>query len=232
MPGDVNGDNVVNVADVQARRRALANLNGYQGLKTVLDVNTDGVIDNSDVQMLISKIATGGQGTGTISAVPEPSALLLLAMGGIGFAFMARAGQMAGAIDFLNDTNRPTDFSKPRDCHPWAFAFNRWRLPEACEQRRTVLLASDFQNVPVVNAAQLGGIETSVLDNGPGRGVRIVWVNTGGGLRYKVLIDRGLDIADVGVFGESLTLAFADGDHLAMLAYDQGLDWLWSFDGV
>ena len=35
---------------------------------------------------------------------------------------------------------------------------------------------------PVINPSQLGGIETSVLDDGPGRGVRIAWVNTGGGL--------------------------------------------------
>ncbi len=31
---------------------------------------------------------------------------------------------------------------------------------------------------------QLGGIETSVLDNGTGRGTRIAWINTGTGLRY------------------------------------------------
>jgi hypothetical protein len=48
----------------------------------------------------------------------------------------------------------------------------------------------------VGNHTQIGGIETSVLDNGPGRGTRIAWVNTGSGLRYRVIIDRGLDIAD------------------------------------
>ncbi|KPL20644.1 MAG: hypothetical protein AMJ75_11500, partial [Phycisphaerae bacterium SM1_79] len=48
----------------------------------------------------------------------------------------------------------------------------------------------------VGNHLQIGGIETSVLDNGPGRGTRIAWVNTGAGLRYKVVIERGLDIAD------------------------------------
>lgn len=56
---------------------------------------------------------------------------------------------------------------------------------------------------PVINPSPLGGIETSVLDDGPGRGVRIAWVNTGGGLRYKVVIDRGLDIAEFK--GQSLT---------------------------
>ena len=48
----------------------------------------------------------------------------------------------------------------------------------------------------VNNVAQVGGIETSVLDNGPDKGTRIAWINTGAGLRYKVVIDRGLDIVD------------------------------------
>ena len=48
----------------------------------------------------------------------------------------------------------------------------------------------------VSNVAQVGGIETSVLDNGLGRGVRIAWFNTGSGLRFKVVIDRAMDIAD------------------------------------
>ena len=48
----------------------------------------------------------------------------------------------------------------------------------------------------VSNVAQVGGIETSVLDNGLGRGVRIAWINTGSGLRCKVVIDRAMDIAD------------------------------------
>jgi len=46
----------------------------------------------------------------------------------------------------------------------------------------------------ISNAAQVGGIETSVLDNGAGRGTRIAWVNTGTGLRYKVVLDRAMDI--------------------------------------
>ena len=41
----------------------------------------------------------------------------------------------------------------------------------------------------IANISQVGGIETSVLDNGSGRGTRIAWVNTGSGLRFKILID-------------------------------------------
>ena len=42
----------------------------------------------------------------------------------------------------------------------------------------------------ISNPAQLGGIETAVLDNGAGRGVRVAWVNTGSPLRFKVVLDR------------------------------------------
>jgi hypothetical protein len=84
---------------------------------------------------------------------------------------------------------------------------------------------------PVVNILQLGGIETSVLDDGPGRGVRIAWVNTGGGLRYKVVIDRGLDIADAEFRGDSLTwLSFA-GVQRPDASLRHGLDWLSGFPG-
>ena len=88
-----------------------------------------------------------------------------------------------------------------------------------------------FADVPVVNPSQLGGIETSVLDNGPGRGVRIAWVNTGGGLRYKVVIDRGLDIADAEFMGQSLTWHSYGGVVAPQHAYNRALEWLRGFYG-
>lgn len=48
----------------------------------------------------------------------------------------------------------------------------------------------------VANHLQIGGIETAILDNGKAKGTRIAWVNTGSGLRYKVVLDRAMDIAD------------------------------------
>lgn len=84
---------------------------------------------------------------------------------------------------------------------------------------------------PVINPFQLGGIETSILDNGPGQGVRIAWVNTGGGLRYKVVIDRGLDIADAEFLGESLTWHSLTGITAPSPSYSRGMDWLRSFYG-
>lgn len=79
--------------------------------------------------------------------------------------------------------------------------------------------------------SQWGGIETAVLDNGSGRGTRIAWINTGTGLRYKVVIDRAMDIAD----------AFYNQHGLAWISHvgitppqpfsDQGIDWLRQFTG-
>jgi hypothetical protein len=89
----------------------------------------------------------------------------------------------------------------------------------------------DFADAPVMNPLQLGGIETSVLDNGPGRDVRIAWVNTGAGLRYKVVIDRGLDIADAEFLGRSLTWHSLTGTNAPSFAYNRGLDWLRGFYG-
>ncbi|MCL2330286.1 MAG: aldose 1-epimerase family protein [Phycisphaerae bacterium] len=88
-----------------------------------------------------------------------------------------------------------------------------------------------FANVPVINPHQLGGIETSVLDNGPGRGVRVAWVNTGGGLRYKVVIDRGLDIADADYRGDSLTWHSYGGVTAPEQAYHRGIEWIRGFYG-
>ena len=83
----------------------------------------------------------------------------------------------------------------------------------------------------VINTQQLGGIETSVLDNGPDRGTRIAWVNTGSPLRYKVVLDRGLDIADAFFGPHSLTWQSLGGITPPTRALDRGLDWLWGFYG-
>jgi hypothetical protein len=88
-----------------------------------------------------------------------------------------------------------------------------------------------FADAAAMDVLQLGGIETSVLDDGPSRGVRIAWVNTGAGLRYKVAIDRGLDIADAEFLGQSLTWHSGTGLTPPTRALDKGLDWLHGFYG-
>lgn len=81
------------------------------------------------------------------------------------------------------------------------------------------------------NPAQLGGIETAVLDNGPARGTRIAWVNTGAGLRYKVVLDRGMDIADAAFNAHALAwLSHTGAVPPSPVAY-RGVDWLESFGG-
>ena len=83
----------------------------------------------------------------------------------------------------------------------------------------------------VINHAQIGGIETSVLDDGLGRGTRIAWVNTGSGLRYKVVIDRGLDIVDAFYNQHSLVWLSHAGVTAPRPDANKGLEWLWTFGG-
>jgi hypothetical protein len=79
--------------------------------------------------------------------------------------------------------------------------------------------------------AQVGGIETAVLDNGLARGTRIAWINTGAGLRYKVVIDRGLDIADAFFNEHSLAWISHAGVTAPRPDAHTGLEWLWTFSG-
>jgi len=83
----------------------------------------------------------------------------------------------------------------------------------------------------VINNAQVGGIETSILDDGPDKGTRIAWVNTGAGLRYKVIIDRGLDIVDAFYNQYSLAWLSHGGVTTARPDANRGLEWLYSFAG-
>ncbi|MGA0555568.1 aldose 1-epimerase family protein [Larkinella sp. VNQ87] len=79
--------------------------------------------------------------------------------------------------------------------------------------------------------AQWGGIETAVLDNGAGRGTRIAWINTGTGLRYKVVIDRAMDIADAFYNQHGLAWISQVGITSPQPFSDQGIDWLRTFTG-
>lgn len=83
----------------------------------------------------------------------------------------------------------------------------------------------------ISNPAQLGGIETAILDNGAGRGGRVAWINTGTGLRYKVVLDRAMDIADAFYNQHSLAWLSHSGITAPEPFTDQGLDWLRTFNG-
>lgn len=83
----------------------------------------------------------------------------------------------------------------------------------------------------ISNHQQLGGIETSVLDNGSGRGTRIAWINTGTGLRFKVVLDRGMDIADAFYNEHSLAWLSHVGVTSPQPFTDKGIGWLRTFGG-
>lgn len=78
---------------------------------------------------------------------------------------------------------------------------------------------------------QLAGITAATLDDGRGRGMRVLHVHTGSGLEFTVLPDRALDILDMRHNGRSL--AWQSGvDAAAPALYDpRGLEWLRSFSG-
>ncbi|MDH5825581.1 aldose 1-epimerase family protein [Sphingobacterium faecium] len=83
----------------------------------------------------------------------------------------------------------------------------------------------------VSHVAQVGGIETSILDNGRGRGTRIAWVNTGTGLRFKVVIDRAMDISDAYFNQFNLSWISKLGVTGPQPFSDRGTDWLRTFGG-
>lgn len=83
----------------------------------------------------------------------------------------------------------------------------------------------------ISNHHQIGGIETSILDNGAEKGVRIAWINTGSGLRYKVVLDRAMDIADAFYNHYSLTWRSTIGIVPPNQFYNAGFNWLKGFGG-
>jgi hypothetical protein len=83
----------------------------------------------------------------------------------------------------------------------------------------------------VSHPAQLGGIETSVLDDGPARGVRVAWFNTGSPLRFKVAIDRALDIVDAFYSEHSLAWISHGGLTAPRPDANRGFEWLYAFPG-
>lgn len=83
----------------------------------------------------------------------------------------------------------------------------------------------------VTNHTQIGGIELATLENGPGRGTRIANINTGTGLRYKVVIDRACDIADASFNQHSLCWHSHGGITAPSPDKKPGLEWLYTFFG-
>jgi hypothetical protein len=86
--GDSDLDGSITAADIQGEMVALSDLVAYAAahhltddeMTIVADVDGDGTVTNADLQALINRLANS-QGSGSLTAVPEPSALLLASMG-------------------------------------------------------------------------------------------------------------------------------------------------------
>lgn len=85
--GDVNQDGHVDAKDIVALEHFLTNETGYANsigigvdqLSAIADVNGDGHLTNADLQALLNYLKAGNGST----SVPEPTSLMLLAIGGV-----------------------------------------------------------------------------------------------------------------------------------------------------
>lgn len=80
-----------------------------------------------------------------------------------------------------------------------------------------------------------GGVRAVTLDDGGGRGVRVLEVRTGGGLEADVLVDRAMDLGELRLRGRNL--AFLSPTGVRHPAYhrgeeEDGLGFLRSFTGA
>ena len=83
--------------------------------------------------------------------------------------------------------------------------------------------------------SQFAGVRLSTFENGVERGVRQLEFRTGTGLRFTVLVDRALDIAECEHKGRAIGWASPSGfRHPGLHEYEGegGLGWLRSFSGL
>jgi len=79
------------------------------------------------------------------------------------------------------------------------------------------------------DTSQLFGVRKSVLDDGAGRGMRVIDVNTATGLRFTVLPDRGMDIGECTYKGIPISFVSKTG-YVSPFLYDpRGTGFLRSF---
>ncbi len=95
LPGDFDRDGQLTAADIQAMLSALTDLNAYrtekgltsEALVVLGDLNGDHTFTNADIQPLLDLIASGN---GSAPAVPEPSSIMLAALGMLCLVVRAR----------------------------------------------------------------------------------------------------------------------------------------------
>jgi autotransporter-associated beta strand protein len=96
--GDFNQDSVIDRLDIAAMFQALTDVAAYKAayaltdplLMTIADINNDNLFNNKDIQPFLDARA-GDPGAGSVAAVPEPSTLVLLAIGLAACALVAPA---------------------------------------------------------------------------------------------------------------------------------------------
>ena len=94
-PGDFNQNGVVDAGDIAAMETALTDEPTFaagHGLTTaqlalIGDLDGDGKFTNADLPVLLTQLSVGG---GSLASVPEPSSIILLAVGGFGLATLQR----------------------------------------------------------------------------------------------------------------------------------------------
>jgi dockerin type I repeat protein/PEP-CTERM motif-containing protein len=92
---DFNNDGRLTGADLTMMQQALADPQAYEAahfltaddFTALADANGDGVVNNGDLQAMIKTLKTGE----SFGAIPEPSALVLLALGGAGLLIRRKA---------------------------------------------------------------------------------------------------------------------------------------------
>jgi autotransporter-associated beta strand protein len=96
VKGDMNRDGHVNAADVTSMLSALTDINKFattnnrfaSDVAFVGDLDSDGAFTNLDLQSLLGLLAGGGGSS--VAPVPEPSAIVLFAVGGVMVAWRRR----------------------------------------------------------------------------------------------------------------------------------------------
>jgi len=81
----------------------------------------------------------------------------------------------------------------------------------------------------VGNLSQTGYCRHYALSDGWGRGMRATDINTGGGLQYTVLPDRGLDISLANFKGVNLVYQTCNGETHPSFYEHEGVGWLRTF---
>ena len=81
----------------------------------------------------------------------------------------------------------------------------------------------------VGNLAQLGGTRHVILNDGAAKGMAAIDVDTGAGLRFTILPDRGLDLSLCSYKGTNLVFLTSNGEVNPAFYDAAGLGWLHTF---